>query len=118
MASGYPGLQRAEDVLADTALFAWTDRADEARAVAVARESARSALAGLFDRPVVRRYRWDEEYDAARYLRLLGTYSDHLRLPAADRDRLFRGIADLIERDYGGTITKGYLALLQVARRA
>jgi SAM-dependent methyltransferase len=72
---------------------------------------------GLFGPVAARRYRWDEGYDAAGYLRLLGTYSDHRRLDPAARERLFRGLAELIETRYGGRITKGYLTVLYVARR-
>ena len=72
---------------------------------------------GLFDTVTVRRYRWDLTYDAARYLQVLYTYSDHRRLDPASRERLFHGIARLINAEYGGQITKGYLTMLFLARR-
>jgi SAM-dependent methyltransferase len=72
---------------------------------------------GLF-RDVIRRdYRWDEPYDAEGYVRVLSTYSGHIALDSASRERLFRGISDLIEREYGGRIVKGYLTTLYLAYR-
>ncbi|GCE06782.1 class I SAM-dependent methyltransferase [Dictyobacter aurantiacus] len=72
---------------------------------------------GLFRDVAVRRYHWDVSYDAASYLRLLDTYSNHRILEKDRHDRLFDGIADLINTRYHGRITKGYLAILYVARR-
>lgn len=63
-----------------------------------------------------RRYPWRAEYDAARYARLIGTYSDHLRLADDTRARLLDGIAALIDARFGGKIRKHYVADLYVAR--
>ena len=71
---------------------------------------------GLFDEVTVRKYRWDAEYDAASYIRLLSTYSGRINLDSGARERLFRGIAELIDAEFGGRITKGYLTVLYVAR--
>ena len=72
---------------------------------------------GLFDVIAQRRYLWTVEYDAERYTRLLDTYSDHRNLDASARERLFRGITELITTQYGGRVVKGYLTMLTVARR-
>jgi SAM-dependent methyltransferase len=72
---------------------------------------------GLFGEVISRRYRWDVPYDAGSYLRVLNTYSGHRSLPADTRERLFRGIAGLIDSEYGGRIVKGYLTTLYVAPR-
>jgi SAM-dependent methyltransferase len=72
---------------------------------------------GLFGEVVVRKYLWEQIYDAATYIDVLGTYSDHLDQPAAERERLFRGIAEMIDTQYGGRITKGYQTILYFARR-
>lgn len=96
-AAAYRGLPRAEEV-ADS-------------------EAGRIAASGLFDPPATRRYLWEIEYDAAGYLALLDTYSDHRRLDPEVRARLFDGLATLIDRDFGGRIIKGYLTTLAVARR-
>lgn len=72
---------------------------------------------GLYGPVAVRRYPFEIEYDAASYTRLLATYSGHRALRSEVRERLFGEIADLIDTEYGGRITKGYLAILYVARR-
>ena len=56
-------------------------------------------------------------YDAAGYLRVLNTYSGHRNLSNHARERLFHGVADLIDQQFGGSITKGYLTTLYVAHR-
>lgn len=72
---------------------------------------------GLFGPVTVLRYCWDVTYDAPSYLRLLNTYSNHIALDDQRRNRLFRDIAALIDTRFNGRITKGYLALLYLARR-
>jgi hypothetical protein len=47
----------------------------------------------------------------------LNTYSGHRSLSDDARERLFRGIADLIDGRFGGSIVKGYLTTLYVAHR-
>jgi SAM-dependent methyltransferase len=79
--------------------------------------TAEIETSGLFDGVIRRDYRWDETYDAEGYLRVLNTYSGHRSLNDASRERLFRGIRDLIEREHGGRIVKGYLTTLYFARR-
>jgi hypothetical protein len=73
---------------------------------------------GLFAGVVRRDYRWDEPYDAEGYLRVLSTYSGHIALDPDTRERLFGGISDLIEGEYGGRIVKGYLTTLYLAYRS
>ncbi|OKH61105.1 class I SAM-dependent methyltransferase, partial [Scytonema sp. HK-05] len=72
---------------------------------------------GLFGKVAIRKYRWDVVYDAASYIRVLNTYSGHLNLNKTKRQRLFRAIAELIDTQFNGCITKGYLTSLYVARR-
>ncbi|HWS82375.1 MAG TPA: class I SAM-dependent methyltransferase [Rubrobacter sp.] len=72
---------------------------------------------GLFETVTRCIYRWDETYDTEGYLRVLNTYSGHRSLNDDTRERLFRGIADLIDNRFGGRIVKGYLTTLYVARR-
>jgi SAM-dependent methyltransferase len=71
---------------------------------------------GIFGAVTVRHYGWDQVYDAAGYLRVLDTYSGHRSLENADRERLFRGIAQLIDGKFGGRVTKSYLTVLYTAR--
>ena len=63
----------------------------------------------------VRRHLWEVEYGADEYVAVLGTYSDNLALPAAQRDELFARIHARIAAL--GRIRKTYLAILNVARK-
>lgn len=69
----------------------------------------------LFGEVAVRKYPWEAEYDAADYIRLLSTYSGHINLDDDSRRRLFRGIADLIDAEFGGSIVKRYVSVLYLA---
>ncbi len=71
----------------------------------------------LFSQVTVQRYPFTISYDAESYLQLLNTYSDHKALETQQRIRLFNGIADLINTKFNGSITKGYLTLLYLARK-
>lgn len=72
---------------------------------------------GLFGKVSVKTYPWTKEYNTQEYLKLLNTYSDHRNLEEAKRARLFRGILELIENKYGGTITRPYLTVLYIAKK-
>ncbi|MFI1073697.1 class I SAM-dependent methyltransferase [Streptomyces puniciscabiei] len=78
-----------------------------------AQEVARS---GRFGPTVFRRYERDLTYATADYLELLRTYSGHRALPAAARTALLECIAALIDRRYGGRVTKRHLIELGVSR--
>ncbi|GGT33608.1 class I SAM-dependent methyltransferase [Streptomyces chromofuscus] len=76
------------------------------------------ARSGRFGPVVFRRYAWDLTYSTAEYLEVLRTYSGHRALPPEARDGLLECIAGLIDRRYGGRVTKRYLTELRVARAA
>lgn len=80
-------------------------------------ETAALAATGLFEDFTVRRYPWVARYDAASYVNLLETYSDHHALPLERRQRLYDGLASIINGEFGGEIAKQYLATLYVAYR-
>lgn len=71
---------------------------------------------GLFAEVVMRTYPWKQTYTTTEYLRLLNTYSDILVMEEGARRSMFQGIADLIERRYGGQVEKHYLAVLYLAK--
>jgi SAM-dependent methyltransferase len=79
-----------------------------------AEEVARS---GRFGPTVFRRYEQDLTYTTSDYLELLRTYSGHRALPEAARNGLLGCIAGLLDRRYGGRVTKRYLFELGVSRR-
>ena len=71
---------------------------------------------GLFEKAVIRRYPWAVEYSADDYVKLLDTYSDHRALKKSTKQKLFTGIVQLINQ-FGGTVTKPYLAVLWFAKK-
>jgi SAM-dependent methyltransferase len=81
---------------------------------AVAHELLR---AELFEEIALRRYPWEETYDGVRYRKLMQTFSNHIALPEPQRSRLMDDVCALIDRDFGGRITKHHDAVLQLARR-
>ncbi|MFB9236391.1 class I SAM-dependent methyltransferase [Plantactinospora siamensis] len=78
---------------------------------------------GEFDRsgrfgPVrFRRYEWEKSYTTDGYLDLLMTYSGHRALPEPARDGLLACLANLIDGNHNGRISKRYLTWLALARR-
>ena len=77
-------------------------------------EAEIAATDGL-DRAQTRVYEWSTAYATADYLELLRTHSDHLLLPDAVREPLWRGIADVIDAA-GGVIEFPYRTGLCLAR--
>lgn len=80
-------------------------------------QSAEIEASDFFGSVDVRRYLWNQSYDAESYLKLLSTYSGHMELAETPRRKLFKGIANLIDDKYAGRILKTYLVILHVARR-
>lgn len=58
---------------------------------------------------------WTASYDAESYPGLLQTQSDHLLLPARQREQLIAAVRDAIVRN-GGELEYQYRALLVIAR--
>ena len=70
-----------------------------------------------FEAPEIRRFDWQVTYTTQTYLDVLATYSNHIALDPENYEGLFGCVRSLIDGRYGGTVTKGYMALLQLARR-
>ena len=70
-----------------------------------------------FHSPVRRVYPWMKTYSSEEYIKLLGTYSDHIALPDKNRRLLFEGIVNLVETEYGGRITKHYETVLDLRKK-
>ncbi|MBI4785965.1 MAG: class I SAM-dependent methyltransferase [Chloroflexi bacterium] len=81
----------------------------------IKRTEAEIVESGCFDDIRVERFPWSARYSTREYLGLLDTYSDHLRLSDETRERLFGGIAQVIETR-GGFIDKPYLAVLYLMK--
>ncbi len=72
---------------------------------------------GLFEKVLVKQYPWSKTFDKVQYLKLLNTFSDHRNLEESRRLELFTGIGTLIEKEFGGTITRPYLSVLYLAKK-
>lgn len=83
----------------------------------IAATAATINATALFEPVVVKTYAWSQTYTAQEHIRLLNTYSDHRNLPPEQRTQLFQALADLIDTNYGGTITKPYVAVLYLAQK-
>jgi trans-aconitate methyltransferase len=70
----------------------------------------------LFDEPVTRIHYWSRSYNAAQYVDLLNTHSDHQLLPSERRQQLFDRLSTLIHTEYGGSVIKDYATVLQMVR--
>lgn len=81
----------------------------------IAETAATINATGLFKPAIVQTYGWTQTYTTAQYLRLLSTYSNYHSLQMPLREELYRAIAELIDRAYGGSIAKPYLSVLYLA---
>jgi SAM-dependent methyltransferase len=71
-----------------------------------------------FERPVVRTYVFEHAYSTDEAAMLLSTYSPYLTIPDERRAVLFAGLKEMIEQRFGGSVTRRYLSILAVSRRA
>jgi hypothetical protein len=71
---------------------------------------------GLFCDAQTRAYLWSKEYSAGEYIRVLDTHSDHRLLPYENRERLFAGLAQLVDH-FGGSVTREHATILHMARK-
>lgn len=72
---------------------------------------------GLFLSVTTRTYSWSCTYTTSEYLRLLNTYSNHLRLEEGRRRSLYQDIAGLIERRFNGKVERPYLSVLYLCKK-
>lgn len=72
---------------------------------------------GCFEYVAWRTYLWDETYTADEYIALLNTYSRNRAREEERREELYERIRRRIEAQPSRTVTKTYLALLNVARK-
>lgn len=67
-------------------------------------------------RPLKRGYVWDILYTAEEYIALLNTFSDHITMEPARRERLDHEIRRRIGQRPDPRIRRHWLAILHVAR--
>lgn len=70
---------------------------------------------GFYQKVLVKRYPWSEQYTADRYIKLINTYSDHRNLSDDTRQDLFVAVHELIEQ-FGGTVEVPYVTVLYLAK--
>lgn len=75
------------------------------------------SASGRFDVVAVEQYDWELVYDAEGYLALLDTFSGHIAMTDAQRDRLYGEIRDRLADRPDGRLRRHYGAVLHVARR-
>jgi SAM-dependent methyltransferase len=80
-------------------------------------ERAEIEATGLFTDVEIRRFGWEIEYTAEEYIRLLDTFSGHISMAQWQRDRLYGEIRRRLAERPGGRLTRGWGAVLHVARR-
>ncbi len=73
---------------------------------------------GRFDGVAVRRYDWDQTYDASGYRKLMLSYSSTQMMDEHDRIGLLDDMASFIERDFGGRVTRPLVVTLTTALRS
>ena len=83
----------------------------------LAEHTAEIEASGLFEVITVRHYDWERVYDAEGYIELLGTFSGHLTMADWQRERLYGEIRRRLGQRPGGSLRRGWGAVLHVARR-
>lgn len=82
----------------------------------IADERAEIEASGLFEDVKTRRYLWDVFYTADEYIDLLNTFSGHIAMPAASRQRLYREIRQRLSHRSDSRVHRHWYAILHVAR--
>jgi SAM-dependent methyltransferase len=91
----------------------FTPRPDQMRDFA-----AEISGSGLFTDVQVRRFDWEIRYTADRYIALLDTFSNHIAMGQAKRDRLYGEIRRRLAERPDGQLRRHWGAVLHVARRS
>jgi SAM-dependent methyltransferase len=71
----------------------------------------------LFVAPDVRLYPWSTTYSTVEALGLLATYSRYLTMDPAKRASLFTRLAEVIDEQFSGELTRHYVSVLATAVR-
>jgi hypothetical protein len=73
---------------------------------------------GLFARTQVRRYVWERLYTADEYIALLNTFSGHISMDDAKRERLYQAIRERIDSRLDPRVRRHWQVILHIADRA
>jgi hypothetical protein len=82
----------------------------------IADDSNEIIASGLFDDVQVRRYVWQRAYAAEEYIALLDTFSSHIAMPSAKRERLYQWIRQRVAARPRQRVHRHWYAILHVAR--
>ena len=72
---------------------------------------------GLFTDVVARSFDWEVKYTAQAYIDLLDTFSGHIAMPQASRDKLYSAIRQLLAGRPDGQLRRHWGTVLSIARR-
>ncbi len=72
---------------------------------------------GLFTDVVTRSFDWEIKYTAQAYINLLDTFSGHIAMPQASRDRLYGAVRELLAARPDGQLRRHWGVVLCVATR-
>lgn len=75
------------------------------------------AASGRFEVVGIRRYVWAVEYTANSYIALLDTFSGHIAMTSAKRDRLYGEIRRLLASRPNGRLTRHWSAVVTIGAR-
>jgi SAM-dependent methyltransferase len=72
----------------------------------------------LFSDTELHRYRWDQTYATLDYADLMRSYANMQMMPPGRREALIAELSELIDREYGGEVTRPLVITLTLANRA
>ena len=74
------------------------------------------AHSSFYDTPLLFRHRWDQTYATSAYGDLMRSYSGSQAMPEEEREALIAEMSQLIDREFGGRITRPLVITLTLAR--
>jgi hypothetical protein len=72
---------------------------------------------GLFDDVTLHRYRWDQTYTSEQYADLLRSYSGSQAMEPERREAMIADLCEVIDKEYGGSLTRPLVITLTLGRR-
>lgn len=75
------------------------------------------SASGLFGDLTLHRYRWDQTYSTLEYADLVRSYSNTQTMEPGPREALIADLCEVIEREYGGSVTRPLVVTLTLGRK-
>ena len=73
---------------------------------------------GLFAGVTLRRYRWDQTYSTAQYADLTRSFGGTQAMEHHAAESLIAEVCDLVDREYGGSVTRPLVMTLTLGRKS